>query len=39
LIGILIGWPLMIGTGIWVLYRIARGWLNLLDGKPMPTPN
>jgi uncharacterized membrane protein len=29
----------MLGTGIWVLYRIARGWLNLLDGKPMPIPN
>lgn len=28
----------MLGTGIWVLYRIARGWLALVDGKPMPLP-
>ena len=23
-------------AGLWVLYRIARGLLRLLDGKPMP---
>ncbi|MET0216820.1 MAG: hypothetical protein ABW205_02700 [Burkholderiales bacterium] len=28
----------MIGVGIWVLYRIIRGWLALLDGRPMPLP-
>jgi uncharacterized membrane protein len=22
--------------GIWAIYRIARGWLRLRDGKPMP---
>jgi uncharacterized membrane protein len=26
-------------VGLWVLYRIIRGWLALLDGKPMPMPN
>lgn len=27
---------IVIGTGIWVLYRIVRGWLALLDKKPLP---
>lgn len=22
--------------GVWAVYRIARGWLNLKDGRPMP---
>lgn len=37
-LGIPIAILLMLGTGIWVLYRITRGWLALLDGRPMPTP-
>jgi uncharacterized membrane protein len=24
--------------GAWVLYRVARGWLALRDGRMMPTP-
>ncbi len=36
----LLGIPLALGilliTGLWVLYRIIRGWLRLLDRKPMP---
>ena len=24
--------------GIWAIYRIARGWLALKDGRPMPAP-
>ena len=35
LIGIIIAVPLAIGLGIWVLYRIARGWLALIDHKPI----
>ena len=35
-VGIVIGLPLLIGVGLWVLYRIVRGWLNLASGKPMP---
>ena len=35
----LIGIPVAIGvfvvTGLWVLYRIARGWLRLMDKLPM----
>ncbi len=36
LIGAVLGVPLMLVTGVWVVYRIARGWLALLSRKPMP---
>ena len=36
-IGIPLAWVIAVATGIWVLYRIARGWLALLSRKPMPT--
>lgn len=36
IIGIPAAFLIMLGTGIWVLYRIIRGWLGLLDYKPMP---
>ena len=36
LIGIPVSWGLAIVLGIWVVYRIARGWLALLSAKPMP---
>ncbi|MCE2647048.1 MAG: hypothetical protein LW835_17995 [Burkholderiaceae bacterium] len=26
----------MFVLGIWAIYRIARGWLALKDGKPLP---
>jgi uncharacterized membrane protein len=26
----------MFALGIWAIYRIARGWLALRDGKPLP---
>jgi uncharacterized membrane protein len=26
-----------IATGLWVAYRVARGWISLLNDKPMPT--
>jgi uncharacterized membrane protein len=29
----IIGLPLVI-LGLWFIYRIARGWLRLLDGRP-----
>lgn len=35
IVGILIAWAVFIGAGIWVIYRIARGWLTLQDCKPM----
>jgi len=33
---ILIGWIVWGVAGIWRIYRIAKGWLNLNDNKPMP---
>ena len=33
-IAILLAW----GVGLWVLYRIARGLLRLMDGRAMPSP-
>lgn len=35
---ILIGWLVWIAAGVWIIYRIVKGWLNLNDGKPMPAP-
>ena len=37
-IGIPFAWILAVIVGIWVLYRITRGWVALLDAKPMPVP-
>jgi len=28
----------IIGTGVWVLYRVIRGWMALLDRRAMPLP-
>jgi uncharacterized membrane protein len=36
LIGIPIAWVVAIVVGVWVLYRIIRGWMNLLSARPMP---
>ena len=36
LIGIPIAWVIAIIVGIWVLYRIIRGWINLASRSPMP---
>jgi uncharacterized membrane protein len=36
IIGIPVAWAIVVGVGIWVLYRIVRGWLALLSNKPMP---
>ena len=35
LIGIPIAFAIFFGAGIWVMYRVARGWLALNDGRPM----
>lgn len=37
ILGMVIGVPLLLGAGLWVLYRIVRGWMTLADRKPMPT--
>lgn len=36
LVGAIVGYPMLLLTGVWVLYRIIRGWLALLSSKPMP---
>lgn len=36
LIGIPIAYLLWLVTGLWVLYRIIRGWLALSSQRPMP---
>jgi uncharacterized membrane protein len=36
LIGIPFAWAIWVITGIWVLYRILRGWLALTSDRPMP---
>lgn len=33
---LLLGWLVWGVAGIWFIYRIAKGWLNLNDNKPMP---
>ncbi|HEY9147307.1 MAG TPA: hypothetical protein VIN36_11515 [Thiobacillus sp.] len=33
---ILVGWVVLGVAGVWFIYRITKGWLNLNDGKPMP---
>jgi len=35
-VGILFAWAIWVITGIWVLYRIIRGWLALVSHKAMP---
>ena len=32
---LVIGYFVMLANTIWLVYRIAKGWLNLNDGKPM----
>ena len=36
ILGIPLAWILAMIVGIWVLYRIIRGWMTLFEGRPMP---
>ena len=40
ILGIPFALALMAGAGLWIIYRVVRGWSNLLDrsGMPMPPP-
>jgi uncharacterized membrane protein len=38
IIGIPIAWIVAIALGIWVLYRIVRGWLALVEGRTVRGP-
>lgn len=33
---VVVGWLILCGTAVWVIYRIVKGWLALNDGKPLP---
>ena len=33
---LLLGWLVWGVAAVWFIYRIAKGWLNLNDNKPMP---
>jgi uncharacterized membrane protein len=37
-VGIPFAFLLLIIVGVWVLYRIIRGWIALAEAKPMPLP-
>lgn len=39
LIGIPFAVALVLGSGLWVIYRVVRGWLALKDRRPMPMPD
>ena len=36
IVGIPFAWLMGVIVGIWVLYRIARGWITLGNGRAMP---
>ncbi|MGH8632645.1 MAG: DUF4870 family protein [Burkholderiales bacterium] len=38
-VGIPFAWVLLVAAGIWVLYRIIRGWIALAEARPMPLPD
>ncbi|TRW91529.1 DUF4870 family protein [Candidatus Methylobacter oryzae] len=31
----IVGWFILAANGIWIIYRIVKGWSRLNDGKPM----
>jgi uncharacterized membrane protein len=38
IVGIPFAFLVLVLTGIWLLYRVIRGWLALLDRRAMPLP-
>ena len=36
IVGLLIAWLPVLVVGVWLIYRVARGWLALKDRKPLP---
>jgi uncharacterized membrane protein len=38
IVGILIAWLPVLVVGVWLIYRVARGWLALKGGKGLPAP-
>ena len=35
IVGILIAWLPVVAVGVWLIYRVARGWLALKDARPV----
>jgi uncharacterized membrane protein len=35
IVGILVAWLPVLVVGVWLIYRVARGWLALKDEKPV----
>lgn len=35
---LIVGHFILIADGVWLIYRIVKGWLNLMDGKEMYCP-
>ncbi len=35
IVGMVVGVPIMVINGIWIIYRVVKGWLRLNDGKEM----
>lgn len=36
IVGILVAWLPALVVGVWLIYRVARGWLALKEGRPLP---
>jgi uncharacterized membrane protein len=32
---VVVGWLILMANGVWIIYRIAKGWLRLNENKPM----
>jgi uncharacterized membrane protein len=37
-IGVILAIPLFVAVGLWVIYRVVRGWLALKDGRAIAVP-
>ena len=33
----LVGWAILLAASIWLIYRIAKGWVYLSEQRPMPS--
>ncbi len=36
IVGVIIFWLPLLAVGVWLVYRVVRGWLALKDAKPLP---
>lgn len=37
IVGLLVAWLPILVVGVWLIYRVVRGWLALKGGKALPT--